>query len=93
MSRSWRKIDVHGEAYEYRVGKSNLQLRRPGKKPWYYPLDVVKKLDFVTIHRGRFKGTSDGMITPKDVVNFIMSVKARLVIARLEGRRRGRKTV
>lgn len=69
-----RQITVYGEQYFYSVGKDYLVLLMPhdGTKR-IIGLDEITHRSPDTIERGRWKKTSDGMVTPRDVVNYIKS--------------------
>ena len=66
-----RTIEIDGRVWWYYVGKSNIQIFAPNG------IRLTKNVSNITgepedlLHRGRYKGTSDGMITPAMVKAYI----------------------
>ena len=70
---SWRKITVLDKDYEYHIGKSNVKVRG-------FPAASFAQVtgrSWTEIERGQHKKTSDGMVTPKHVADFIRSQVAK----------------
>ena len=68
-----RKIIVDGQEFHYIIGESRMVLESPTGKS-IVPLSVFR--DYYTLEKGRWKKTSDGMITPKDVAAYIKKIAA-----------------
>jgi len=67
---AWRKIEVDGKEYEYRVGFSFTKIYRLGIS-WLIDLSTLTGKSWESIERGRWKKTTDGMITSKMVEGWI----------------------
>lgn len=68
----WRKIVVKEVEWIFHVGKMFV-VARNDKSVKVGMVSEVKKMSIDTIERGRHKKTSDGMITPAHVANWIGS--------------------
>jgi hypothetical protein len=66
-----RTLVVDGKAYQYRIGHHSMVLVHPDGKKEIVRLAVIANRTPDTIDRGRWKKTSDGMITPKHVEGYI----------------------
>jgi hypothetical protein len=70
---SYRKMDVQGEQWEFKIGRDNAHIRAPngrGKTVSFYEL-TGRTPDL--IERGQWKGTTDGMVGPGEVRAWIDS--------------------
>lgn len=68
---SYRKLDIDGNEWRFKVGRSFLDIRSPDGRSFKPTVAKVKGVEPEAIERGRRWGTSYGMITPSDVVNWI----------------------
>lgn len=71
---SWRKIEVDGIVWEYRMGTGNAVIRSTKITPVFkfivnYSTLTGRSWDI--IERGQRKKTSDGMVTPKHIADYI----------------------
>lgn len=66
-----RQIVVKGNTFEYFVGINYLCIWAPDGSKYAPPLSEVKGISSENFSRGKYKGTEDGMITPKDVAGYI----------------------
>ncbi len=67
---NWRRIVVDGCTWRYHVGSSYFAFRGP--RSFVATVGEVKGLhDSELVERGRWKVSSDGMITPRDVASFL----------------------
>ncbi len=67
---AWRKIEVDGKEYEYRIGFSFAKIYRLDVS-WLIDLSTLTGKSWQSIERSRWKKTTDGMITPKMVEEWI----------------------
>lgn len=63
----WRKIVVDGSTYEYHVGRSYVVFDNGHR----VKLNEITGRDWDTIERGQWKKTSDGMVTPKHIAEYL----------------------
>lgn len=70
---SWRRIVVGGKSYRWKCGGSVLVQDADGKRVTCVSAAAAKGLTEVEYERGKWKGTSDGMVTPRDVARLIAS--------------------
>lgn len=75
MKKFFRNITVDDVVYWYHIGQGKMKLRHPSGKSTTHCLCDVKGMGFTpdTVDRGRWKKTTDGMITPGEVARFIQS--------------------
>lgn len=71
----WRKINIDNQIFEYKIGKQNVVItyvinNSIVKKIVSYDDIPGKSVDLVD--RGRIKKTTDGMIRPSDIKNYII---------------------
>jgi len=71
VRRNCRKIEVNGKTFQYLIGRSAVVIYDDTDKRHYARVDEVKGLSPDIIERGRYKKTSDGMVTPKNVAHWI----------------------
>ena len=71
---TWRRIVVDGCTWLYHVGRSAVAFRGPRR--FVARIGDVKGLDPDSIDKGRWKKTSDGMVTPRDVASFLWRTRA-----------------
>lgn len=67
-----RKIVVNDTTYSYVIGREFAKIEGPFGKA-AVALSDIKGLDGELIVRGRWKQTSDGMVTPSEVAAYIAS--------------------
>lgn len=69
-----RRVLIGEEAWGYHIGRGSAVIQSPktGKKTIVY-LTRLTGRDVNTFERGQYKGTSDGMVTPAHVRNFILA--------------------
>jgi hypothetical protein len=65
--QTMRKIHIDGEEWHYFVGKQNVVVITPSGRKTYIPCHEIKFCTPDVFDRGKWKGTSDGMITPFDM--------------------------
>lgn len=65
-----RKLVVDGKEYTYTVGKDFAIVKFEGRKIATIFLHEIKDVE-----RGRWKKTSDGMITPSEIAEYIRERK------------------
>jgi (2Fe-2S) ferredoxin len=63
-----RKLVIDGETWLYRVGESSVKIRNPEGLGHAVDVHTLTGRD---VERGRWKRTSDGMVTPGDVRKYI----------------------
>ena len=68
---SMRKIHIGNEEWEYRVGKETVVLQTPLGSKMYIGCHTIKGLSPDDFERGKWKKTSDGMITPSEIKAYI----------------------
>jgi hypothetical protein len=83
-SNGWRTMVVDDLTYRWKVGKTAVEIRGPkelDKENWTLdrpaPWDLIGNTPEL-VERGRWKGTSDGMVTPAMVKAFIGKHPAHL---------------
>jgi len=69
--KSKRKIIINGDTYKYIIGKGNVVIWAPNKKKIVVDFSTLTGRSWDAIERGQWKNTRDGMITPKDIANYI----------------------
>lgn len=68
----FRKIKIRNMDWEWKVGKDSAVIKFPDGKNTIVPLEKIHPSKSVyVIERGRYKKTSDGMITPRMISQFI----------------------
>lgn len=65
-----RKIIVDGKEYKWRCGRSYVVIRNE-KTSWCIPAWEITGVTADIFERGRYKQTSDGMVKPSHVANWI----------------------
>ena len=65
-----RKIRIGGTIWEYRIGRSKVKFRNDNES-FAVGVDIVANKSVETIDRGRSKKTSDGMITPSMIRDYL----------------------
>ncbi len=68
-----RKIHVKGRDYRFRVGKQNVVIRDNEDKARVVRISEITRRTPDVLERGRWKGTSDGMVTPHLIAKWIAS--------------------
>jgi hypothetical protein len=66
-----RNITVNNQEWQFRIGKSNVLFQSPEGKKTAVGFDKVTGRSWYTIERGKHKGTTDGMVTPRHVASYI----------------------
>jgi len=66
-----RKIAIYGRTWQFCIGRSVAVIYDPEGKRHLADLSVVTGRSNDTIARGRWKRTSDGMVTPAHVRDYI----------------------
>jgi hypothetical protein len=66
-----RLITIDGNKWKYVVGRCFVKIWPPNGKSKIVWCHTVKGVDPYVYERGQWKQTSDGMITPKDIENYI----------------------
>lgn len=70
--RAWRHVHLDdGAVWDYRIGSGTAVLRSPEGEKKVVPLHEIKGIAANLVERGRWKGTSDGMILPSEVKTYI----------------------
>jgi len=70
----WRRIEVNGKPFKFKIGNDAAVIRTDDqgyKDTRVVPLSELTGRTPDTIERGRRKKTSDGMITPGHIKEFI----------------------
>lgn len=68
---TFRKLIVKDAEWTYYIGKTSAVLRAPDGRKKTVGLDVLTGRSFDILDRGRWKKSSDGMMTPSDVAAYI----------------------
>jgi hypothetical protein len=71
MRASWRKLTTPSGIWLYRVGTTYVSFTDPNRTRWRALVAEVKGLTPDQVDRGRWKQTSDGMLTPSEVRAYI----------------------
>lgn len=71
MKNKKRYIVIGSERWEYKIGKSYAHIWTPRGKKVIINSNTVNGTAPFTFERGQYKRTSDGMVTPKDVREYI----------------------
>ena len=66
-----RKLHIGNEEWQYRVGDGTIVVVPPNGKKAYVPCHEVKGCSSDDFERGKWKKTSDGMITPSELKAYI----------------------
>ncbi len=66
-----RQIVVGGQKYSYRVGRQNVVIHDADGDRNVVPCHEILGLTPDTFDRGKWKGTSDGMVTPGKIAQWI----------------------
>jgi hypothetical protein len=66
-----RRVTVNGETWSYRVGQQNAVIVAPGGRKSVVLLSALTGRSQDTLDRGRRKQTSDGMVMPEHVRDYI----------------------
>jgi len=67
-----RKIHTGNQVWEYSIRKGCVVIHPPeGKKKIVVDYNILTGRDWSVLDRGQQKGSSDGMIKPSDVKNYI----------------------
>jgi len=69
----WRVMEAGGIEWSYKFGHQNVVIKNTstGKKH-IIDYSTLTGRDWNTIDRGEYKGTTDGMMTPGHVLNYIL---------------------
>jgi hypothetical protein len=71
----WRKITVDGREWYCHIGTDVIEARYRSPKgdeiKLWSPLELVTRRSAETLERGRWKKTTDGMVTPKLIAAWI----------------------
>ena len=72
-----RTITVGGTKYRYKIGKGTTVIRLDDNSVFRKVGNhVLRGVTPDTFARGQWKRTSDGMVTPKDIAEFIQAQKS-----------------
>ncbi len=66
---SWRSIEVDGTTWRYRVGRQHVKFRGP--RTFFKSIAEVKGVGPGDVDRGKWKKTSDGMLRPSEIANYL----------------------
>ena len=68
-----RELLIDGKTWWWLCGKGNVVIWDPDHIKHVVRPPVIKGIDWTTFERGKLKGTSDGMVYPSEVVDYIRS--------------------
>lgn len=68
---TWRKIHIDEEVWEYQLGKGNAVIKSSDNKKTVVDYSKLTGRSWGIIERGQRKKTSDGMVTPKHIKEYI----------------------
>jgi hypothetical protein len=74
-----RNLVFRGKTYQYRVGTGSTVIKFPDGTKAVVSNHDLKGVDPNTFERGQYKKTSDGMVLPSEIQNYI----ERLVMSRV----------
>jgi len=67
-----RKVHINNQEWQYHIGQGTVVIQSPDGKKSYHKIHLVKGVcEPDIIDRGRYKRTSDGMVKPSEVKNYI----------------------
>jgi hypothetical protein len=68
---SWRKLTTPSGTWQYQVGTQYVSFVGPDRTRWRTTIAEIKGLTPDQVDRGRWKVSSDGMLTPREVRTYI----------------------
>lgn len=68
---SWRKLHINDQVWEYHCGHNYVVVKSPESKKEVIDYSTLTGRSWDIIERGMRKKTSDGMITPKHIKDYI----------------------
>ena len=68
---SWRKLAIGEAVWEYQLGKGNAVIKSPDNKKTVVAYTKLTGRSWDILERGQYKKTSDGMVTPKHIKDYI----------------------
>lgn len=71
----YRKFIFEDKEYTYVVGSGSIKIISPSQTPYRVSLLTFKGFsNWEVFDKGQWKGTQDGMITPREIRNFLDKV-------------------
>jgi len=70
---TWRKVHIDGSEWTYHIGQSVLVICSPKGERRRVGAGAVMGTTGDIVERGRYKQTSDGMITPSKIKSYIIN--------------------
>jgi hypothetical protein len=66
-----RSIALKSGTWQYYIGRSYVSFFGPAGQRFYTECHIIKGVTAQVFERGRWKQTSDGMVTPKDIARYL----------------------
>jgi len=76
-----RKVDVDGEVWSCRLGRSHAVIVSPGGHKSVVDFSTLTGRSWDTLERGQWKGMRDGMVVPDHVRTYVRKHREELLSA------------